>query len=197
MKEENIMSQQQIQNLEEQQQLEEKQNKVLTINKHMTLMEKLSAIQKEINAPKSQFNKFGNYKYRNCEDILEALKPYLMDCTVTVTDEVKTIPDIVQTYTDKEGNEKKQNGLVYVEATATFRDNNKSLFVKAQAGINLNRKGMDIAQSFGASSSYARKYALAGLFLLDDNKDADSKNNKADTSAADVAQAIKDNEDPF
>ncbi len=127
-------------------------------------MEKLRKIQAELKAPKSQLNKFGNYNYRNCEDILEALKPLLLEhgCTLTLTDKIKQI-----------GN------LIYVEATARFSEgenipgNFKT--VKAQAGIDPNRKGMDIAQSFGSSSSYARKYALNGLFLIDDTKDPDSQ----------------------
>ena len=126
-------------------------------------MKKLIEIQSELKAPKSQFNAFGKYKYRNCEDVLEALKPLLkkQDCTVTISDEIKEVA-----------------GLVYVEAEATFTDNKTKevVCVKAQAGIDPNRKGMDIAQSFGSSSSYARKYALNGLFLIDDTKDADATN---------------------
>jgi len=121
-------------------------------------MKKLIEIQSELKAPKSQFNAFGKYKYRKCEDVLEAVKPLLKkhDCTLTITDEIKEVA-----------------GLVFVEAVATFKDGKDSIEVKAQAGIS-ERKGMDIAQSFGASSSYARKYALNGLFLIDDNQDADN-----------------------
>lgn len=171
---------------EEQQQMEESK----------TIHQKLSDIQKQLKAPKSQYNKFGKYKYRNCEDILEALKPYLTDCTVTVTDEIKTIPDVIQTYTDKDDNTKVQNGLMYVEATAVITDGQTYIAAKAQAGINLHQAGMSIAQCFGASSSYARKYALAGLFLLDDNKDADTQNNSK-ANVEEVANAIKSDGDPF
>jgi len=124
-------------------------------------MEKLIKIQSELKAPKGQFNSFGKYKYRNCEDVLEALKPLLTanECTLTISDEVKEV-----------------GSLIYVEATATFSDGTNIITVKAQAGIDPNRKGMDIAQSFGSSSSYARKYALNGLFLIDDTKDADATN---------------------
>lgn len=128
-------------------------------------MEKLVKIQSELKAPKSQYNSFGKYKYRNCEDVLEAVKPLLAKygCTLTISDNI----DVV-------------NDLVYVEAIATFSDGENSVHVSAQAGIDPNRKGMDIAQSFGSSSSYARKYALNGLFLIDDTKDADSTNTHGD-----------------
>lgn len=124
-------------------------------------MKLLVKIQQELSVPKSQHNKFGNFNYRSCEDILEAVKPYLKDgATLTLNDEVKSIGDVL-----------------YVEATAKLTHNSESVSVSAQAGINTMRKGMDVAQSFGASSSYARKYALGGLFLLDDSKDADSRDN--------------------
>ena len=124
-------------------------------------MENLIKIQAELKAPKCQTNKFGNYKYRSCEDILEAVKPLLLkyDCSLTITDEIKEISNIV-----------------FVEATVKITNDKNVIEVKAQAGIDPNRKGMDIAQCFGASSSYARKYALNGLFLIDDTKDADATN---------------------
>ena len=123
-------------------------------------MKKLIQIQAELKAPKTQYNAFGKYKYRKCEDILEAVKPLLkkLECTLTMSDEVK-----------------EAGGIIYAEATATFTDGKESLEVKAQAGINPEKKGMDIAQSFGSSSSYARKYALNGLFLIDDNQDSDTE----------------------
>jgi len=125
-------------------------------------MKELIAIQAEIKAPKGQVNKFGNYNYRSCEDILEAVKPLLAkhNATILITDEVKSV-----------------NEHIYIDATVVFQVGENAISVKAQAGINPNRKGMDIAQSFGSSSSYARKYALAGLLLLDDTKDADTKDN--------------------
>jgi hypothetical protein len=124
-------------------------------------MKQLIQIQSELKAPKSQFNSFGKYHYRNAEDILEGLKPLLLkySCTLTISDEIKTAGDIL-----------------YVESTATISYEEDSVAVTAQAGIDPNRKGMDVAQAFGASSSYARKYALGGLFLLDDSKDADATN---------------------
>lgn len=124
-----------------------------------TVIGRLAKIQQELKAPKNQFNKFGNYKYRSCEDILEAVKPLLNGLALNLTDEVKEAA-----------------GYMYVESTAMITDGTKMQCVKAQAGIDPTRKGMDIAQSFGSSSSYARKYALNGLFLIDDTKDADSTN---------------------
>jgi hypothetical protein len=124
-------------------------------------MKELIQIQSELKAPKNQFNAFGKYKYRSCEDILEAVKPLLLKygCTLTIEDEVKEV-----------------GGIVFIEATASIQKDEEFIAVTAQAGINPNRTGMDIAQSFGASSSYARKYCLNGLFLIDDTKDPDSTN---------------------
>jgi hypothetical protein len=126
-------------------------------------MESLKHIQSELKAPKSQFNSFGKYYYRNCEDILEALKPLLKtyNCTLTISDEVKEV-----------------GGLVFIQSEARIIDNEskEEIFVTAQAGIDINRKGMDVSQCYGSSSSYARKYALNGLFLIDDTKDSDATN---------------------
>ncbi|MFZ9877777.1 MAG: ERF family protein [Chitinophagaceae bacterium] len=128
-------------------------------------MKELILIQSELKAPKNQFNAFGKYKYRSVEDILEAVKPLLLkyECTLTIEDEIKEV-----------------GGIVFVEATAAIQvdkeGRTEGRAVTAQAGIDINRKGMDIAQSFGSSSSYARKYALNGLFLIDDTKDPDSTN---------------------
>ena len=125
-------------------------------------MENLIKIQNELKAPKNQYNSFGKYKYRSCEDILEALKPLLSKygCTLTITDKVKEVA-----------------GFIYIEAVARITDGESNIECKAQAGVNPEKKGMDISQSFGSSSSYARKYALNGLFLIDDTKDADTKDN--------------------
>jgi hypothetical protein len=124
-------------------------------------MKQLIEIQNELKAPKNQFNSFGKYKYRSQEDILEALKPLLKKygCFLTISDEVKI-----------------SGSITFVEAKATISNGEESLTVTAQAGIDPNRKGMDIAQCFGSSSSYARKYALNGLFLIDDTKEADATN---------------------
>jgi len=132
-------------------------------------MKELIAIQKELKAPKNQMNTFGKYKYRNCEDILEAVKPLLAkhNALLLITDEVKSVGD-----------------NIYIESTAVFQVGENAISVKAQAGVNLNRKGMDVAQSYGASSSYARKCACCGIFLLDDTKDADSKDNAEENKPA-------------
>lgn len=133
----------------------------------MGLYEKLNRIQTELKAPKGQYNKFGKYYYRNCEDTLEALKPLLKETNtaLVITDEIKYI-----------GNR------FYVEATATLYDCDEdtvfSISNKAYAREDDSKKGMDASQVTGASSSYARKYALNGLFAIDDTRDADSRDNR-------------------
>ena len=128
---------------------------------------KLMQVQQELKAPKNQYNKFGRYSYRNQEDILEAVKPLLKSngLAMTIIDNVKEVC-----------------GMPFVEATVTITDGASDITATAQAGIDVNRKGMDIAQSFGASSSYARKYALNGLFLIDDTRDADATNTHGSTA---------------
>lgn len=129
---------------------------------------KLQEIQKKLKAPKSQRNNFGNYNYRNCEDILEAVKPLLGDSLLLISDEIVQLGE-----------------RYYVKATATFIDHEPSAkdvgklttVVSAFARESLEKKGMDAAQITGAASSYARKYALNGLFLIDDTKDADTQDN--------------------
>lgn len=122
---------------------------------------KLSTIQTELNVPKNAFNKFGNYNYRNCESILEAIKPFLKKQKVTllVTDSLELIGD-----------------RYYIKATAKLVDaeTGESIENSAYAREPLDVKGMSPAQVTGASSSYARKYALGGLLALDDNKDPDT-----------------------
>ena len=125
------------------------------------MIDKLLKVQSDLKAPKSQRNNFGKYNYRSCEDILEAVKPLLNanGLVLTISDKIKE--SVVG---------------AYVESTAIVSDGEKEIHVTAQAGIDVNRKGMDVAQSYGSSSSYARKYALNGLFLIDDTKDADATN---------------------
>lgn len=125
-------------------------------------MKELIAIQSELKAPKSQFNKFGGYKYRKAEDILEAVKPLLnkQKCTLTITDDVVMI-----------GNR------IYVKATATIKnEKGECETTTGWAREEETKKGMDGSQITGASSSYARKYALNGLFAIDDNADSDTTN---------------------
>jgi hypothetical protein len=127
----------------------------------LTFTEKLSDIQKRLKAPKSQFNKFGNYAYRNQEDILEAVKPLLAEhkLSMTVSDEIVEV-----------------GGRVYVRATVTVSDGMHTVSNSAFAREPLEQKGMNEAQITGSASSYARKYALNGMFLIDDTKDADATN---------------------
>ena len=129
----------------------------------MNVYEKLMTVQTKLRAPKGQYNSFGRYSYRSCEDILEALKPLLAEvkAIVNVSDEVKLIGD-----------------RYYVEATAMFLDveTGDSVVARALAREDETKKGMDLAQVTGSVSSYARKYALNGLFAIDDNKDPDSTN---------------------
>lgn len=126
-------------------------------------MKKLLLIQSELKAPKGQFNNFGKYKYRSCEDIVEAVKPLLKnhDCLLTISDELVNIGE-----------------RYYIKATAKITDleSKESEIVTGYAREEEVKKGMDGSQITGASSSYARKYALNGLFAIDDTKDSDSTN---------------------
>lgn len=125
-------------------------------------MKELIAIQSELKAPKGQTNKFGGYNYRSCEDILESVKPLLAKhgAALTLSDEIVQI-----------GND------IFVKATATFYSSSPApLCVSAFARHPVDKKGMDDSQITGATSSYARKYALNGLFCIDDTKDADATN---------------------
>lgn len=125
-------------------------------------MKELNIIQTKLNAPKNQRNNFGGYNYRSCEDILEALKPLLAEtgCTVTISDDIVLVGE-----------------RYYVKATATIRNSQGEYeSCSAFAREPIARKGMDDSQITGASSSYCRKYALNGLFCIDDNKDPDATN---------------------
>lgn len=140
------------------------------------ISEKLMRIQTEIKAPKNLYNSFGKYKYRNAEGICEAVKPFLdqEQCSLRLTDQVIEV-----------------GGRIYVKATAILQDNetNETTYTEALARESEDKKGMDASQITGTASSYARKYALNGLFLLDDTKDADTdeyaiQNGKAKTPEA-------------
>ena len=133
-----------------------------------TIYEKLSLIQLELKAPKSQFNRFGNYYYRSCEDILEAVKPLCNknEATLTIGDEIVCI-----------------EGRHYVKATAVLIDweTGKNVRNVAYARESATKKGMDDSQVTGSTSTYARKYALNGLFNIDDTKDNDTSELKQET----------------
>lgn len=122
-------------------------------------MDSLKKIQQELKAPKSQRNSFGNYNYRSCEDILEAVKPLLAkyNAILTLEDELVQVGE-----------------RYYIKATATFTDGKEPITATAFAREAETKKGMDDSQITGTASSYARKYALNGLFLIDDTKDADT-----------------------
>lgn len=125
------------------------------------MLEILNKIQCELKAPKTQMNKFGGYAYRSCEDILEAVKPLLQkyEAVLTIGDEIIAVAD-----------------RIYVKATATLKGKDGEVGVSAYAREPASKKGSDESQITGAASSYARKYALNGLFAIDDAKDADATN---------------------
>ena len=129
----------------------------------MSVYKKLIEVQTKLKAPKNQYNSFGKYSYRNCEDILEALKPILKEvgATIIISDEVVPV-----------------NERYYVKATVKFIDTETGEAVEASANAREedNKKGMDSSQLTGSTSSYARKYALNGLFAIDDTKDSDFTN---------------------
>lgn len=149
-------------------------------------MKQLQQIQQQLKAPKGQYNTFGKYKYRSCEDILESVKPILAaaDCTLTLSDEIICLGE-----------------RFYIKATATLTNSSgEAVSTTAFAREEETKKGMDASQITGTASSYARKYALNGLFCIDDTKDADALNTsesytaKAKVPANDAAleQAIFD-----
>jgi len=147
-------------------------------------MKELIAIQNELKVHKSQRNNFGNYNYRSCEDILEAVKPlcHKHNCLLTITDEMSMLGD-----------------RIYVQATATIdlidhssNEVTKSLSVSAYARESETKKGMDASQITGSASSYARKYALNGLFCIDDTKDADTMDNSTPPPQTPITQQFED-----
>lgn len=142
-------------------------------------MKELLQIQSELKAPKGQFNDYGKYKYRSCEDILEAVKPILKknNCTLLLSDSLIYVGE-----------------RYYIKATATLVNaEGKSVSTEAYAREEETKKGMDASQITGASSSYARKYALNGLLCIDDNKDSDTTNTGDNTPAAPAKASKEDN----
>ena len=141
------------------------------------LNQKLAQIQTELKAKKSSYNSFGKYYFRKAEDILEATKPFLLKHGVTVTlNEELIMTDPVPT----------------IKSTATISDGKNAIHATAIVGVDLNQKGMQTAQQFGAASSYGKKYALGNLFLIDDTADADSTNQHGKSKAVDkIKQAAK------
>ena len=141
------------------------------------LNQKLATIQTELKAKKSSYNSFGKYHFRKAEDILEATKPFLLKHGVTVTiNEELIVNDPVPT----------------IKSTATITDGKDSINATAIVGVDLNQKGMQTAQQFGAASSYGKKYALGNLFLIDDTADSDATNNHGKSNAVNkIKQAAK------
>tara|TARA_B100001123_G_C15064893_1_gene929134 strand:- start:57 stop:695 length:639 start_codon:yes stop_codon:yes gene_type:complete len=142
-----------------------------------TLSDKLNHIQVTLNAPKNLYNSFGKYKYRNLEGIFEGLKPLLKEtgCAVTVSDEIVCV-----------------NEMNYIKATATLSNGSEeSISVTGWARESVSKKGMDDSQITGATSSYARKYAMNGLFAIDDTVDADTEEYKKEDEAKATKKTVK------
>jgi len=128
--------------------------------KTKSLNDKLAEVQTEFKANKSRFNSFGKYNFRSAEDILEAIKPYLLKHGVTVTVNEELIFGV---------------DVPVLKSTATFSDGKDAIHATAIVGVDLNQKGMQTPQQFGAASSYGKKYALGNLLLIDDTQDSDKK----------------------
>lgn len=128
----------------------------------ININQKLATIQTKFKAHKSKFNNFGKYNYRSAEDILEAVKPYLLELGVTVV--------INEELTEL------NSGLPVLKSTATISDGDNSIDAIAIVGVDLGQKGMNVPQQFGSASSYAKKYALGNLLLIDDTQDSDATN---------------------
>jgi|TARA_B100000579_G_scaffold65463_1_gene48677 hypothetical protein len=139
----------------------------------MTINEKLSQIQTRFKSKKSRFNSFGKYYFRSAEDILEAIKPFIKELDVTVVINEELVDSSV------------------IRTTATITDGKETINATAVVGVDLDQKGMQMPQRFGAASSYAKKYALGNLFLIDDTKDSDATNThgKNDITGRQLAQA--------
>lgn len=167
------------------------------------MLGKLLNIQQELKAPKGQYNSFGKYKYRSCEDILESVKPLLKKykCIITLTDELVVLGDntaihYTENYYDKDLKKENTRNIVengqryYIKATVTIYDaeSKDSISNTAYAREEEFKKGMDGSQITGTASSYARKYALNGLFAIDDTKDADTDEYTKQTKAAKTEQ---------
>lgn len=175
------------------------------MTEQLTFYQKVSKIQAELNAPKNAFNAFGKYKYRNLESILESLKPHLdkHEIFLTLNDEIVKFdnPQVdipVASAVNQKAPQQIPNSTIdsmrcryYIKATATISDGEKTISTVAYAREELSKKGMDASQLTGSCSSYARKYALGGLFAIDDNKDADSRDN---TESKQIKRKVKSSE---
>ena len=141
----------------------------------LTLQQKLAKAQTEFKSKKSRFNSFGKYYFRSAEDILEAIKPFLLKYNITVTVNEKLICD---------------GPVPMIKTTATIHDEKgMTLSTSAIVGVDLNQKGMQVPQQFGSASSYGKKYALGNLFLIDDTQDSDATNKHGKDKLADITKA--------
>ena len=147
----------------------------------MTINEKLATIQTKFKSKKSRFNSFGKYNFRSAEDILEATKPFLLELGVTVT--INEMLDEVV-------------GLPIMTSTATITDGESLIEATAIVGVDLNQKGMNTPQQFGSASSYAKKYALGNLFLIDDTADSDATNDHGKKKFAPKKPTLTSKTDP-
>lgn len=143
----------------------------------MTLNEKLAQIQTKFKSKKSRFNSFGKYNFRSAEDILEATKPYLLELGVSVK--------VDETLIDN-------STFPIIESTATISDGKTAIHATALVGVDLDQKGMQMPQKFGAASSYGKKYSLGNLFLIDDTADSDATNNHGLTMNKEAIQKARD-----
>ena len=137
------------------------------------LNQKLALIQTKLKAKKSSYNSFGKYYFRKAEDILEAIKPFLIENGVSVT----MTEEVVGT-----------NPVPMLQSSAIISDGKQSITATAIVGVDLNQKGMQTSQQFGAASTYGKKYALGNLFLIDDTEDADATNKHGNSKKMDHSQ---------
>tara|TARA_Y100001938_G_scaffold14004_1_gene17272 strand:+ start:871 stop:1386 length:516 start_codon:yes stop_codon:yes gene_type:complete len=141
----------------------------------MTLQQKLAQVQTEFKSKKSRFNSFGKYYFRSAEDILEAIKPFLLKYGITVTVDEELIIE---------------GPVPVIKTTATIHDEKgMTMATSAIVGVDLNQKGMQVPQQFGSASSYGKKYALGNLFLIDDTQDSDATNKHGKDKLADITKA--------
>ena len=141
----------------------------------MTIYQKLSQIQTEFKSKKSRFNSFGKYYFRSAEDILEATKPFLNKLGVTVTISEELVVD---------------GPMPIIKSTATITDGDNAIHATSIVGVDVNQKGMQAPQQFGSASSYAKKYALGNLFLIDDTKDSDASNTHGKDKLQNIDKAV-------
>ena len=163
----------------------------------MTIHTKLANIQQKLKAPKGQRNDFGKYNYRSAEDILESVKPLLGDLALTINDELIFSGMLEDEIVGAGSNAMKvQTQRVYIKSTVTISDGKESISTSAVAREASIKKGQDSSQTSGATGSYSRKYALNGLFSIDDAKDSDSTNKHDEDKVADLDMSLEGMSEP-